>query len=395
MNKYIQDFIRNNSREIFKGMTIPQKKAINEILRGLFTAKTPVLRHLAQHSKKTAKKQGEKYSHHLGHVSLKEDIEEFALKKVKQDIKKNTIIAYDLSDINKERARKMDKISRVFDGSKRRITNGFILHGLGVNTIPLKLEVHDGEVNTTNQIRRRTVEKYSKTFKRKGIWVFDRGNDDKAFFKDLRHNFKVQFITRLKSNRQVVVRKTGVIIKVAELPPGRYQVYLMNKYNTKVDLRYKYTLIIKNIEKNLKRKQPIRLLCYLKDSFSINQIINFYLERWGIENSFKRAKQKFNLEKIRVLNHQKFVNLVSIIQLAVILSIIMFLQIQGTTLSVIFGVLISYKKFLQLKNLSFNLDSYISFLQFTLKPIQFHSQKDPPKQPSLFSERVLRKVGSF
>jgi len=205
MNKYIQDTIRNNSRSVLSGMTRPQKKAISEVIRGLFTAGTPVLRHLAQNENKTAKKQGEKYARHLECVDLKEKIEESALKKVKQEIKRNTIIAYDTTDINKECAKKMEKISRVFDGSKRKVTNGYMLHGVGANSLLLKLGVHDGEQHTTNQIRRKIITKFNHKFKNKGIWVFDRGNDDKAFFKFLRHILKVQFIARLRANRQVVI----------------------------------------------------------------------------------------------------------------------------------------------------------------------------------------------
>ncbi len=75
-------------------MTKPQKKFISEIVRGLFTKSTPVLRHLAQNERKTAKKQGEKYAHHLENVNLKEKIEKISLRRVKSDIKRKTIIAY-------------------------------------------------------------------------------------------------------------------------------------------------------------------------------------------------------------------------------------------------------------------------------------------------------------
>ena len=117
MNKYIQDFIRNNSRSIFYGLTRPQKKAITEVIRGFFTAGTPILRHLAQDPNKTAKKQGEKYSYHLGKVDLKEKVEEFSVKKAKGEVRKNTIIAYDLTDIAKEAAKKMAKIQKLLQGA--------------------------------------------------------------------------------------------------------------------------------------------------------------------------------------------------------------------------------------------------------------------------------------
>lgn len=392
MNKYILDFVRNNSRSLFRGLTLPQKKAITEVIRGFYTAGEPILRHLAQDSSKTAKKQGEKYAYHLGKVDLKKKVEEFSIKQAKYEVKKNTVIAYDLTDIAKETSKKMAKIGRIFDGSKRKVANGFLLHGVGVNGLLLKLEVHDGEKYTTNQIRRNIIEELAEKFNYLGIWVFDRGNDDKAFFTFLRHILKVQFIARLRKNRLVCLKKTGAIIKVSELTRGRYIVYLMNKYNTHVDTRYEYTLIIQN---HLGEKQPIRLLAYLKESFSSEQIVIMYLERWGIEDSFKRAKQSFNLEKIRVLDHRKFVNLIALTQFVTNLSMMGFIAIQKSTYSLVFGVLIGYRKFLKIKSLSFNLTSFTSFLQFSIKPYTYRPQKPPPEQLPLLSFGQLKKLGSF
>lgn len=392
MYKYIQDTIRNNSRSILKGLTLPQQKAVSEIIRGIFVVNTPILRHLAQHPNKGAKRQGDKYSHHLGSINLKEKIEDFSLRKVKYEIKKDSIIAYDLTDINKESAKKMQHISRVFDGSKRRITNGFVLHGVGINNMLLRLEVHNGEVNTLNQIRRKIVKEYSEKFNKKGIWVFDRGNDNKAFFKFLRHIAKTQFIARLKSDRQVVIKETGAIMKVCELSEGKYVVYLMNRFNNKVEMKYEYRLIINN---HLKDKEPIRLLCWLKNEYSAEQTVDMYLERWGIENIFKRAKTKFNLEKIRVLNYQKFVNLIALIQLAVNLSTITFIGLQKFTHSLISSALFCYKKFLKQKSLTINLDSFITFIKYSLKPLIIHPKKHPPDQLLLFKITGSEKLVPF
>lgn len=392
MNKYIQDTIRNNSRSILKGLTRPQQKAVNEIIRGLFTKGTPVLRHLIQSETKTAKKQAEKYAWHLANMNLCSSVDEFVMRKARAEVKKNTIIAYDLTDINKECARKMEKLRRVWDGSRRKTVPGYTLHGVGVNSLLLKLEVHDGDVNTQNQTRRKIIKKMTESFGKKGIWVFDRGNDDKHFFKFLRHKLKVQFIARLKENRKVCIVKTRALIQVKNLPPGRYTVYLMHRWNRKVDKRCKYTLVISN---HLEENEPIRLLSYLKDSYSGEQIVTMYLQRWGIENIFKRAKTKFRLEKIRVLNYQKFVNLIALIQFALNLSTITFIQIQKLTYSLISGVLLSYRKFIRLKNLTFNLDSYISFLKYSLKPLIIQPKRAPPEQLNLFSRRQMVKLGSF
>jgi len=393
MYKYIQDSIRNNSRLLLNGLTVPQKKTVAETIRGLFVQGTPILRHLAQNENISAKKQGDKYSYHLGNIELKKKVEESALNKVLNQMRKTTIIAYDLTDINKDAAKKMAKISRVFDGSKRKTANGYTLHGLGVNCILLKLEVHEGEQYTQNQIRKKIVEEYSQKFEQKGIWVFDRGNDDKQFFKFLRHEAEVRFIARLRSNRGVVMKETGAIMKVKNLPIGKYQVYLMNKNNTDVDSREEFTLVISSHLDDEKR--PIRLLASLKHTYSSEEIVNMYLKRWGIENIFKRGKQKFNLEKIRVLSYKKFVNLIALVQFVINVSTVTFLKIQKSTYSLISGVLIYYKKFLKLKALTFNLDSFISFIRFALKPLLSRTQKSPPQQLNLLSRRQLEKLGPF
>lgn len=391
MNKYIQDSIRNNSRSILKDLTKPQRKAISEVIRGLFTKATPILRHLAQDLTKTAKKQGEKYAYHLGGVDLTKKVDDFAMRRIKQEKNKTTIIAYDLTDISKPFAKKMEGLTKVWDGSQRKVSPGYSLHGVGINNLLVKLQVHPANTHTINQIRRQIVSDLAAFLDYEGIWVFDRGNDSKAFFKFLRHKLNLQFIARLKVNRQVVIKKTGVLKKIENLKPGRYRIYLMDHYNNKVDTRYEYTLVI---DKHLKNKPPIRLLCHLKKHHSKKQIVTMYLERWGVENLFKRTKQKFNLEKIRVLDHQKFVNVVSLIQLAVLISTITFIRMQQATQSLITGVLLLYKKFIHLKNLSQNVDSFISFMQSSLKPLKPRN-KPPPDQLNLFSRRQLEKMGSF
>ncbi len=391
MYKYIQDEIRNNSRFVFRDLTRPQQKALSEVTRGLFTAGEPILRHLAQAPRKTAKRQGDKYSYHLGNVRITDKIDDLALKKAKKMVRRNTVIAYDLTDISKESARKIEKISRVFDGSERKVTNGFLLHGVGINGILAKFQVHDNHRHTLSQIRRRIVADMARKLDYKGIWVFDRGNDDKAFFKFLRHHLKVGFIARLKTDRQVVLKKTGALMQVGNLRSGRYAVYLMNRSNNKADLSCEYTLVISN---HLGDHGPIRLIHSLRHGIPKNQIVTMYLERWGVENIFKRVKDKFELEKIRVLKYEKFVNLVALIQLAVLVSTLTFLKIQQSTSALIIGALMHYKKFLELKTLSLNLDSFISFMKACLKPLILKIER-PTGQLTIFSRRQLEKLVPF
>jgi len=392
MCKYITDTIKNNLKSVTKGYTMPQKKAVEEVTRGLFTEGTPILRHLIQNDEISAKKQAEKYSHHLRGVDLMEAVEKLTFRHAKMEVKKYTIIAYDLSDISKESAKEMEKIRRVFDGSKRKTCNGFSSHGVGINHILVKFEIHDGDKTFQPQVRKRIVTEINGKLGGKGVWVLDRGNDDKQFFHYLRSELKAHFIARLRSNRQVVIIKTGVICKVKNLKQGQYDVYLMNRNNNKVETENRYRLVIQN---HLKDKEPIRLLTTLrKKRFSKAQIVTMYLERWGIENSLKRIKGKFNLEKIRVLKYQTFINLIALTLFALAISTIIFQRIQQMNQELISGVLLMYKRFIKLKSLAFNLDSFISFIQKSLPKLVFRSH-DPPDQLLLFSENIIKKLGSF
>ncbi|QQR55419.1 transposase [Candidatus Peregrinibacteria bacterium] len=388
MNKYIQDFITNKCRSIFTGLTLPQKKALAEVLRGLFVEATPILRHLAQNKEVSAKKQGNKYSHHLGNVDLQKKVEDFSVRAVASEIRKNTVIAYDLVDLSKPSAKKMEKLSQVYDSSEGSIEPGFLLHGVGVNNLLLKLRFHHNDKEFLGQVRKAILEELTQVFDHKGIFVFDRGNDDEKLFRDLRQVLKVQFIARVRENRTVVLKETGVLISVKELPEGSYEVFFDEKWKSAWG-----SLPQSAHTEPSGRKEPIRLIYSLKDSYTAEQIVNLYLERWGIEKSFKRVKQKFQLEKIRVLSLKKFINLIALTQFAMNLSVLMFRKVQALTHSLVTSVVSNYKGFIAKKSLTFNLESFITFLQNSLQSLQFHAP--PKRQPSLFSFRQLKKLGSF
>jgi hypothetical protein len=391
MQKYIQDTIRNNLRSIIKSLTRPQQKAVTEMMRGLFTAQAPILTQLAQYEDISVKKQAEKYSHHLGNTDLTALVETHAFRSTRSQIRKDTIIAYDLTDINKEYAAVMEKLRRVFDGSRRRTALGYQLHGVGMNNKLLTLQVHDDNVHTLPQVRKTIMQSLIQKLDGKGIWVFDRGNDSKGFFRDLRHSMNVRFIARVRENRYVVVKETGEYLAVKDLCPGIYNVYLMNDHNNYIDHEIgELTLVI---HEHLEEKEPIRLLTNLAwKNYGTKKIVTMYLERWGVENIFRRAKTKFDLERIRVLRYQKFVNLVALIQLAINISSSAYIAIQRSTNTLILGVISMYQQFIDWRNLTFNIDSFITFMQNSLQPLQKHRDRSPPEQISLFSWRHQQEI---
>lgn len=391
MQKYIQDTINNNLRPIISPLTRPQQKVITEVTRGLFTAQEPILKSLVQYEDISIKKQCEKYSYHLGNIDITTAVDQAALRKANTQIQRDTIVSYDLSDIQKEHAKKMEGLHDTWDGSKRKKSRGYMLHGVGMNNVLLKLQVHEADTKTLPQVRKEIMEEIIPILDGNGIWVYDRGNDSKGFFQELLQVHKVRFIARVKSNRHVVNMKTGEYLAVENLPPGVYQVMLLNQYNTQVD--WKSGPLILVINQHLDEKQPIRLLTNLVYAdYGTKHILRMYLDRWGIENMFKRAKERFNLEKVRVLRYQRLVNLIALIQFAMNVSSSLFLAIQKKTTGLIVAVLMLYKQYQKKYCVSFNVHSFISFMQISLKPLQRHAPRPPPVQTSLLSQSILQSL---
>jgi IS4 transposase len=388
MEKYITDAIHNSLRTVTAGLTRPQQKAIAEVVRGLFTKGEPILRHLAQNADASAKKQAEKYSYHLGNVDLTKTVEMLALRKVSSTMRKNTVIAYDCTDINKENAEKMEGLGGIWDGSEGTGGQGYELHGVGVNGVLLALRVHESDCHMMPQTRLSVIEQIVSVLGSRGIWVLDRGNDSRSFYHDLRHSLKVRFIARAKDNRKVVLVNTGVQCSISDLPEGRYAVHLMGEKQNTVDPDV-YLLVVKRMKQE---REPLRLLTNLGwDEFSDRQIVTMYLKRWGIENIFRSAKVCFGLEKVRVQSFRKLKNLVALVQLVLVLSAHLFLAIQKSTYTLVVALLQIYKLFLGKRSLTMNYDSFVRFLRQALPPL-IHREKPPPHQLRLFSPPTLLKL---
>ena len=67
-------------------------------------------------------------------------------------------------------------------------------------------------------------------------------------------------------------------------------------------------------------QEPLMLLTNLvgraRDSESLWWIVEIYLTRWKIEETFRFLKQSYNLEDLRVLSYQRLQNLVALVAAA-------------------------------------------------------------------------------
>lgn len=393
MNKYILDSIKNNTKTIFRGMSIPQKKAMNHLVKRVFKTGRGLLRELGDGSSQLPKTIAQKLSYHLGNIDLLSSVENFADRRIWRYFPEGGVIAYDLTDIAKKSAKKIENITDIFDGSIRRKSRGFFVHGIGFGPYLWRLRLHDNTREFLPQIRKQILDKLIFFTKSKTpIFAFDRGNDSKDLFEYMEKK-KARYLVRLKKNREVIIKKSGEIVRVDKLPEGRYEILLTTRRTEqhKKPKYQEYDLVIYKKQKS--KKNPIRLILSRNldpnKELSNKKITNLYLQRWGVENSFKQIKTALNLEEIRVMKFKKFQNFVSILHFCSLLNQCLLSQVQANmkifqniSLTKIFY---EYKKFLKRYTLTINSHSFFRFLQKIFPTFYVHrKRRNIQSQPSLF-----------
>jgi len=393
MNKYILDSIKNNTKTVFLKMSVPQTKALTLMIKRIFQTGSGILQHLGDGSTQLPKTIAQKFSRHLGNIDLLTPVESFSDRQILKYLPEDGVIAYDLTDIAKPTAKKIENMTMAFDGSQRRKSHGFFVHGVGFGNLLWRLRMHDNTHHCLPQIRKEILTKLIKLTKmRNPIFALDRGNDDRKLFEFLSEK-STRFIVRLKCDRHVIFSETGETKRVDQIQTGRYKI-LISKDGTKQrnPPEYcSYQLVI--FQKQKSKKSPIRLLISNnldpKDELSDKKITNLYLQRWGVENSFKQIKSTLNLEDIRVLKFKKFQNFVSLLHFCSLLNELLLARVQenikifqNISLTKIFY---EYKKFLKRYTLTINSHSFFRFLQkiFPTFPV-YRKKPKTQSQPSLF-----------
>ncbi|MBR9703524.1 hypothetical protein GOV10_05775, partial [Candidatus Woesearchaeota archaeon] len=133
--KHIHNAVTNTLRSISDQLTTPQAKSVKEILIGILKDKTPILNHLNTESLIKIVKQSERYRRHLENIDIADVIEERIMRTLPK-VEEDTVIAYDLGDIAKPHAKKMERLSGIFDGSERKPSKGYVLHGVSIHNQP-------------------------------------------------------------------------------------------------------------------------------------------------------------------------------------------------------------------------------------------------------------------
>ena len=331
------------SSELCPGLSRPLEKFVSQMLFGIQASQDVKLSNIARSLKEEIAliKTEDRLSRNLKSAELETELTSQLAKMASQRVSANTVLCLDLSDIRKEYAKKMGYLAPVHDGSTGEVHAGYWLCHItgaqvnGAEIVPLYQRLYSAEAKEFTSENAEVLAGIDlvRTYTQgRGIWAVDRGGDRKKLLEPLLERHE-RFVIRSTGKRLVMDRK-NVKRSVAELGakcrlrhPARV-VKIQDGQEKTYDLTYGvepirlvgrdeqlYLVVIAGFG-----QEPLLLLTNAlegaRDSQSLWWIVQIYLTRWKIEETFRFIKQSYNLEDIRVMKYQRLKNLVVLVTAA-------------------------------------------------------------------------------
>jgi hypothetical protein len=328
------------SLELCAGLSKPLTGFVSQMLFGIQSSQDVKLSNIARSLKEDMAliRTEKRLSRNLKSAELEKELTPQLVKMGSPRVQPNTVLALDLSDIRKEYAQKMEHLATVRDGSTGELHQGYWLCDVtgaevnGSEIVPLYQKLFSVEAEdftSENAEVLAAVDLIRAQTKGRGIWTIDRGGDRKKLLEPLLDRGE-RFVIRSTGRRTVIDRHKlqGSVAEVAGRCRLRHQARIIKIQDGKekvYDLRYGaepirlpgraeklWLVVIAGFG-----DQPMMLLTDLeitaRDSQSLWRIVQIYLTRWKIEETFRFIKQSYNLEDIRVMKYQRLKNLVILV----------------------------------------------------------------------------------
>ena len=266
------------------------------------------------------KKTTERLGRHLGREGLWSELAESLLKNQRHYLRRCQYIVFDLSDISKRYAKKMEGLGRVHDGSEDELANGYWLSNVvGVDTegdllVPAYSELYSQQIEVTSENQKilEAIGRVSEWSDSESIYVIDRGGDRRELITPLLSVGRY-FIIRQVGNRHIYYHGERIeekkISRKVRLT-HRFEVTKRRK-NRLVKAVFRCGAVPVQFTENGKKlyfvviqeegKGFCWLLCHLPCS-SCDEAIRIafkgYGHRWKIEEVHRQVKNDYNLEDI-------------------------------------------------------------------------------------------------
>ena len=285
------------------------------------------------------KKTEERLSHHLATPGMGQTINEVLAEAAADQVKDDTLIVVDPSDIRKTYARRMPYLAKVRDGSTGEFVPGY-WSCIAVacfpdqrRVVPLHLRLWSAIapdfVSENHQVLEivRTVHRATRG---RGIYVIDRGGDRIDLFQPFL-NDRMRFIVRQVGSRHLIFRgQARTVEALADGCPMKFAERLVRETDDgekTYQLEFGFRKVrLPNRAEDLTlvvvrgfSERPLMLLTNVDvkpSRASLWFIVQGYLGRWMVEETLRFIKQSYRLEEIRVLKYARLQNLVALVAAA-------------------------------------------------------------------------------
>lgn len=331
------------SVELCSELSRPQQKFVEQMLFGIQASQDVKLSSIGRSLKEAIPliKTEDRLSRNLKAEGLEGKLTAQLAAMAGRRVKANTVLCLDLSDLRKEYARRMEYLSTIHDGSTGDLHAGYWLCAVtgaevrGSEVVPLYQELYSteaGDFRGENEQMLAAVDLVRTATADRGIWAVDRGGDRRKLIEPLLDRGQ-RFVIRSTGKRTVIgayhleqsvaafaaqckLRHRAGVVKLKD---GREKTYELRYGAETVRLPGRSEALDLVVLAGFGR-EPMMLLTNAlngaRDSESLWWIVEIYLTRWKIEETFRFLKQSYNLEDIRVLKYRRLKNLVVLVTAA-------------------------------------------------------------------------------
>ena len=337
----VQTKLWQYSHSFKDNFTKPEHKFIHQMLFGILKGGNVQLNTISRslQEKLALKKVSMRLGAHLDKKDLWLKITESTLKAQKHRLKECRFIILDLSDIQKEYAKKMPGLAVVHDGSKDSLGLGYCQCNItavsedGVTLIPLYSELysHSEEVTSQNIKIIEALDLVMNYAREDAVVVIDRGADRNVLYDSLLQS-GYPFIIRQNGNRHLlhsgnklpfksISRRVKLkwTFKAERIKHNKVQHLSYKGGATKVQLKEKGPILWLVVSKEKKRGYTWYLLnlpgCRTaKDA--VETVIKGYGLRWKIEEVHRQIKSDYQLESICLQRYEALKSMNSLLWMA-------------------------------------------------------------------------------
>jgi len=335
----IKGQITRYGQKISGGYKKPVRKWMIQMLYGIQASKDVKLSNIARSLNEEIPliKTESRLSRNLGQRDLTESINGKLVVEGGKRIAQETVIALDLSDLDKAYAEKMEYLALVRDGStgEKRSKGYWLIDVLGADVegedlIPLYGELYSQEATDFKSENRQilnAMDQVRQGIGQKGIWAIDRGGDRSKLLKGFLER-KIKFVVRLVGDRDLILKdghkKNALKIAWECHCPQQRELKIEKDGETqkkticvgriRVKLPFSEEALFLVVVKGWGEKPMMLLTNVVVKSKEVMRILEIYLTRWKCEESYRFIKQAYHLEDVRVLSYTALRNMMVLVQ---------------------------------------------------------------------------------